>query len=505
MRNAMRVLLTIGANLMLGVVLAGCTVGPDYQAPAIATPAHYAEPSAAAPNAGIAEWWGSFQDPTLDRLIAQAVRDNLDVQAAASRIREARQQEIVAGAAAWPTLQVDDQFTRTHLSQNSLAAGTLGSLLGGPVGTRNATSEGAGQAGIGFPGADFNTFQLGFDASWELDLFGKTRRGVEAARYSTDAAVWNQRDTLVSLTAEVADTYLQLRSAQQRLAIAQAELRRQQDLLAVVQAQARGGLVTGLDLRQQETQVASAASQVPAFEADAKVRRHALAVLLGEAPEALDGDLATPEALPAVPPDVPVGLPSELLRRRPDIRAAERQLASATANIGVAVADFYPQITLTASPALVSTALSNLVSWSSRSLGAGVGLVWPIFQAGKTKANVAIADERAQQALLTYRKTVLTALQDVEDALANYAAEQQRLAALQRSLRAARAASDVARQQYRSGLVTFTTVLNAEAALNTAEDQTAQSNAAVTRDLVALYKALGGGWREDATVQAAAQ
>ncbi len=472
-------------------LLVGCTVGPDYHPPEVAIPPRYASAPLAA-GADLANWWRSFGDPVLDRLVDQATRDNLDLQTAASRIREARQQEIVAGASAWPTLQADDQASRMHISQNAI--GGLGSLLGGSAGKGSA--PGVSAPSIGFPGADFSTFQLGFDASWELDLWGKARRSAEAARDTTGGQIWSERDALVSLTAEVANTYLALRSAQQRIAIAQAELKRQQDLLALVRTRARNGLVTDLDVRQQATQLETTASQRPPLEAEAAVREHALAVLMGEAPEALDAALGSSAALPPTPPAVPIGLPSDLLRRRPDINAAERQLAAATANIGVAVADYYPQITLTASPALVSTQLTNLVSWGSRSLTAGGGLIWPIFQAGKIKANVAIADEHQTQALLAYRKSVLTALQEVEDALSNDAAEQRRAAALQRSVQAARGAVELARQEYRSGLANFTTVLNAEGALFSAEDQSAQSSAALARDLVALYKALGGGWNE---------
>jgi outer membrane protein, multidrug efflux system len=203
--------------------------------------------------------------------------------------------------------------------------------------------------------------------------------------------------------------------------------------------------------------------------------------------------------LPLPPPEIPPGLPSDLLRRRPDIRVAERQLASATANIGVAVANYYPQITLTASPSLISTALSNLLTWGSRNSSLSAGLTWPLFDAGKTKANVGIANEHQKQAMLAYQKTVLTALQDVEDALSDYQADQVRRVSLQRSLGAARSAADVARQQYQAGLIPFSTVLTTESALYTAQDQAVQNTASLNQDLVALYKALGGGWTEDTT------
>lgn len=487
--GGMRALL-LGA-LPLTALLSGCTVGPDYHPPDTGVPAAFAGSAGPATAAGdLPMWWQTFDDPELDRLIEQAMHDNLDVATAASRIREARLQEIVAGADAWPTLGVNAQATHTHLSKNAIPLGGLGALTGGAVSLGGASNA----ASLGLPGENFNTYQLGFDASWELDLWGKTRRSVEAAKDSTGAAIWDRRDTQVSLAAEVAKTYFALRAAERRLAVARGDLERQQALLGVVRTRAATGFATGLDVAQQNTETTAAAAAVAPFQADVQVQQHALAVLLGEAPESLA--LADTARDQPSPPAIPAGLPSELLRRRPDIRSAERQLAAATANIGVAVADYYPQITLTASPALISTALSNLLSAGSGNLSLAAGLMWPLFNAGKTKANVGIADERQQQALLAYRKTVLTALKDVEDALSNYQSDRDRLVALRQSLNAARGAADLARQQYRAGLIPFSTVLTTEAARYTAEDQTVQGGAAVRQDLVALYKALGGGWSE---------
>jgi NodT family efflux transporter outer membrane factor (OMF) lipoprotein len=498
--------------LPLLVMLTACTVGQDYRPPDVTMPARFAAGSArpaenpnnkapdtvshqatAAAAPDLVAWWHAFGDPTLDALISQATRDNLDLQAAVSRIREARMQEVIAGAPALPTLGSSAQFTRTHLSGNAISLSGLGSLLGGKSG---ATTAGSATSAVGLPGADYNTWQLGFDASWELDLFGKTRRGVEAARDSTGAAIWNRRDSLVSLTAEVADTWFALRAAQRRLAVNQRDLQRQLDLLSLVRVRAGNGLASGLDVAQQQAQLIAASATLPPLRAEAAIRLHALAVLLGEPPETL----APPEPMDLPPPPpVQPGLPSDLLRRRPDIRSAERQLAAATANIGVAVADFYPQFSLTASPALVSTSLSNLVTWGSRNLSLGAGLSWNLFNGGQTRANVVIAGERQTQALLAWRKTVLTALQDVEDALSRIEGDQDQLTALDRSVAASRSAATLARDQYRAGLIPLSTVLTTEAALLTAEDQQVQADATLRQDLVALCKALGGGWQADAT------
>jgi NodT family efflux transporter outer membrane factor (OMF) lipoprotein len=454
-----------------------------------------------APTESLDQWWRSFGDPALEDLIGRALHNNLDLQTAVSRIREARLQEVVAGAGAFPTLGSSAQVTRTHLSGHSIDLGGLSALTGGSKTAAATASSSQTASAFGLPGADFNTYQIGFDASWELDLFGKTRRGVEAARDSTGAAIWNRRDTMVSLTAEVADTWFALHAASRRLVVNEQDVRRQQDLLALVQARAGNGLATGLDVAQQQAQLTAAAATTPPLRSEVAVRQHALAVLLGEAPE----DVILPIAADTpAPPAVPPGLPSDLLRRRPDIRSAERQLAAATANIGVAVADYYPQISLTASPALVSTSLSNLVTWGSRNLSLGAGVSWNLFNGGQTKANVGIATERQAQALLAYRKTVLTALQDVEDALSRIAADQDQVAALARSVAASRSAAGLARGQYRAGLTPLSTVLTTEAALFSAEDQQVLGDAALRQDLVALCKALGGGWASD-TVEAAVQ
>ena len=487
---------------LLPLWLVACTVGPDAKTPVQPMPARYnGATTAPADDAALAQWWTGFNDPTLNNLVARALRDNLDVQTAASRIREARQQEIVAGAAAWPTVSANPSFTYTQLSRNAISLGGLGTLTGGAA----SGASGELSAGFGLPGTSFNTYQLGLDASWQLDLFGRTRRSVEAAHDTALANVWDSRDTQVSLVAELADAYLALRTAQRRLAIAQRDLERQRGLLDLLRTRAHAGLATELDVRQQETTVAATAAGLPPLSADVAVQAHALGVLLGEPPEAVLDTLG-PGPLPTAP-IIPVGLPADLLRRRPDIRATERQFAAATANIGVAVADYYPDITLTASPALVSTALSTLLTWGSRNLTASAGLTWNLFDGGRVKANVAVMDERAKQALLAYHKTVLVALRDVEDALTRCAADQARQAALAEQTDSARAADDLSRTQYRAGLVPFSTVLTTEAALLSAEDTAAQNDSAAARDVVALYKALGGGWGETDSnpVQAAAR
>jgi len=478
-------------SLLLCLALTSCTtVGPDYQKPSVAVPNGFAEGPKTSPprDSDLASWWKAFGDPQLSALIDLAVSQNLDVQAAAARIREARALEHEAGAHALPEVNADASYARQRISENAIPLPPIGS-----------GSPGAG--GFALPGAEFNTFRVGFDASWEFDLFGGTKRAIEAANARTGAAVWNRRDAQVSVAAEVANAYVSLRVAQQKLANARAELERQQRFEHLVRARARGGLVTGQDLAQQSSERAAAAAAVPVLEAEAKAEIHALGVLVGTTPEALASQLSNPKAIP-VAPSIPAGLPSDLLRRRPDIRSAERKLAASTADIGVATADLYPRISLTATPALISTALATLLSWGSRNYSAGPSLVWPLFDGGKRRATVDVRNAQQEVALVQYRKTVLIALQDVEDALSRIDGARTQLADLQQGLAAAARAEQLARTRYRGGLVILSDVLLAQAKRIKMEDAVVESKGVLARDTVSLAKALGGGWPELAQAEA---
>jgi outer membrane protein, multidrug efflux system len=473
------------------ILLSGCTVGPDYHRPKMSVPSSFAEannPSAIA-DANLASWWRSFGDPELDTLVNRAIAQNLDVEAAAARIREARAREIVAGASSKPRVDAQGSVTRQRISENAIPI---------PPG-----AGGSGGGSFGLPGAEFTTFRVGFDASWEIDLFGKTRRSIEAARARTGEALWNRRDLQVSIAAEVADAYLTLRTLQQRIATAEAELARQQRFERLVAARARGGLVTGQDVEQQRSERSTAAAALPALRAQAEAQIHAVGVLTGDTPEALIAELSPAKALPPAPPDIPAGLPSDLLRRRPDIRLAERELAASTADIGVAVADLYPRFSLTAAPALVSTALGSLLEWGSRSFSIGTAVDWPLLNGARTRGNIEVANARQQEALIAYRKSVLRALQDVEDALSRSDGDRRQIADLEEALRTAARAEDIARTRYRGGLVTYSDVLQAQARRLKLEDQLTDSRGTLARDMVALFKAMGGGWPELA--QAGAQ
>ena len=469
--------------VLIALFVGGCTVGPDYAEPKLPVPPGYLETQGAG-EAQLGRWWQTFGDAQMSALVDQALRQNLDIEMATARIREARAQERVAGAGASPQVAADASVTRQRISENAIPI---------PPG-----SGAAGGQGFALPGEEFTTWRAGFDASWELDLFGRNRREQEAAAARTGAAVWNRRDVEVSVAAEVANAYLRLRTIQAQIANAEAELARQQRFEQLVRAQAKGGLVTGQDLEQRRSERSAAAAAIPALQAEAKAEIHALGVLTGSTPEALANQLAAPEAGPApILPSVPPGLPSDLLRRRPDIRAAERELAAATADIGVAVADLYPRISLTAAPAMVSTALGSLLEWGSRGFSAGAALDWPIFDGGARRANIEVRNARQEQAMIAYRKTVLSGLQDVEDSLSRLAGDRQKLAELEQAHATAGRAEEIARNRYRGGLVTLADVLLAQQRRLSLEEQMIETRGAAARDTVALVKALGGGWSED--------
>jgi NodT family efflux transporter outer membrane factor (OMF) lipoprotein len=465
---------------LAALLLTGCTtVGPNYRQPDVAVPAQYAEPHEAQglSDAELASWWRQFGDPQLDNLIARAIALNLDVQSAAARIREARARELVAGARNLPTLDGQASATRQRISENAVP-----------------TPPGSGGS-FGLPGSEFSTFRVGLDASWEIDLFGGTRRGIEAAGARTGAAIWDRRDLQASAAAEVAIAYFTLRTVQERMGNAEADLARLQREEQLRRARFKGGLINGIDVEQQKSEAATAAAELPTLQAQAEAQIHAIGLLTGTTPEALIAELSPAKAIPASPA-IPTGLPSDLLRRRPDIRAAERDIAAATADIGVATADLYPRISLTAAPALVSTALASLLDWGSRSYSIGASLLWPLFDGGKARANIAVADAKQEQELIAYRKTVLVALKDVEDALSRTQADRDRLADLARSHDAATRAEALSRTRFRGGLVTYSDVITNQGKRLSVEKQMIETRGALARDSVALFKALGGGWPE---------
>lgn len=478
------------------LALVGCTVGPDYHPPEMAVPAHYAEPQPAGEAIDPAHWWTAFGDPELTSLIERALADNPSLAIAASRVRQARIQEIQARAIGLPTLDAQGNVTHIDLSKNA-GLSSLARLFGSPSG------GGGGSGGIAPPGASITTYAAGFDASWEIDLFGRGRRTREGARALEEAAVWNRRDAAVTLAAEVADAYFAYRLDQQQIGLLNDEIAKQERAQQITANIARSGLQPPIDVVRQRASLTATKARLLPLEADARLRVHALGTLLGKGPDALAAELGRPLIALGPAPAIPAGLPSDLLRRRPDVRAAERRLAVATAQIGVAVADLYPRFSLTGVAQLISTSLASLFQGDSVQTQASASALFPIFDWGRRKAAVDLRKEDRQQAYLQYRQTVLTALKDVEDALARIDAERKRNAVLHSALADADRTRQAVAAQYKTGFVAQNALIDAQVQALAAHEQLAASNARLRQYTVALFKAMGGGWSEDGTPSSA--
>ena len=443
-------------------LLGGC-VGPNYHRPAVDLPAGWKEttPVATAGPANTALWWRNFQDTELTSLVERGLKNNLDVQLAEARLRQARAARGVV----------------------------IGGLLPG------LTASGSALHGESKPDpATDNTFQAGLDAIWELDIFGGTRRNLESANAAAEAAQASLGDVQVTLAAEVALDYLQVRSSQEQIAIAQENLSAQQHTAGLIHQRLAAGFSSALDAANADAQVATTASTIPPLKTSLQQAIHALGVLLGRPPGDLVDELSSPGAVPPLPPAIPVGLPSDLLRRRPDIRSAEAQLHAATAQIGVAVADFFPQFSLTGTATYQSNVLRSLFAADNLAWSVGPGVTWPIFQGGSILANVRVQQALRDQAGVTYRKTVLVALEEVEDALVALDNEEDHRKALDEAVVQNRHALDLSTSLYTQGQADFLTVLDAERSLYSSQTALAQSRQAAAADIIALYKALGGGW-----------
>jgi outer membrane protein, multidrug efflux system len=484
----MRQVWLIVAILML---LAGCMVGPDYKPPNVPVPDGWraAGSPLAAPTqpTDLGGWWHALGDRMLDALVDQALAENLDLKTVAARVREARAARVIAASGAFPTIGTSTSYARTQpFSKHS----QFGALLPPDL-------------------AEVNLFQGDFDATWELDVFGGIRRGIEAADADIAAAEDDERDVRVTLLAEVARNYVEIRSLERRIAIAAENIESQRSSVALTEDRFRTGLASELDVRQARSLLATTESEVPVLERQREQTLHALGVLVGREPNALQDDLARPAPIPgAAAPDalavrIPVGLPSDLLRRRPDVRRAERQVAAATARIGVATADLFPKVSLTGLAGLESISASDFFTSGSRYFTAGPTISWSIFEGGRLRANVAVQDARADQALNGYVKAVLTALADVEDSLVAYGKERSRHVALVSAAEENRRSVVLARDLYVHGLGTYLAVLDAERAQYASEDTLVQGDEALVFDLVATYKALGGGWTPPAQEVAA--
>jgi multidrug efflux system outer membrane protein len=462
---------------MAAAGIGGCAVGPNYHAPAVRAPTAWASPvsdgvavSASVPSS----WWASFNDVELDSLIERAARSNLDLRVAEARLRQARAVRQGSAADFWPTVDSSDSASRQKQSEHQPL---IGSLVLPPS----------------FP-FEYNVYSAGFDASWEIDIFGGNRRALEAATAEWQGAMEARNDAVVSLLAEVARNYVELRGDQQRLEIARRDIRLQEEAVELTRDRFQGGVATELDVTRAAALLASIQAIIPPLETGVREAMYGLAVLLGQQPGELVAELSLSKPVPPVPPEVPIGLPSDLLLRRPDVRRAERQLAAETARIGVAKSEWFPKLSLTGKAGTESVSLSNWFDPGSVFWSIGPSLQWRALDFGRVHAEVRAQTAVQEVALATYEKTVLISLQEAENALVTYAQEQNRHRALADEVAENRRSLDMADGLYAEGRVNYLDVLDVRRSLYQSDDQLAASDQAVSLDLIALYKALGGGW-----------
>lgn len=462
--------------LLIGATaLAGCTVGPDYVRPASQLPAHFVERAPEGPSSlrvGQA-WWTVFHDDALDTLIAEALQRSPDLEMARARVLEARAERAAVSGELLPEFSTDAAYARQHGSANV------------PTGTP--------PGGLG-PGLDSNLWLNGFDASWELDLFGGTRRAVESADATLAATLADREEAELTLTAEIARDYIELRTEQRRLAIAREILSLRRDSLRLATAQFESGFAPALDPIRAQVELADSEAEVPLLEAGTRTAIYRLGVLAGRSPETLLSLLAPSRPVPEVQAEVPIGLPSDLLRRRPDIRAAERLLAAANARIGVREADLYPHFSLTGVAGFESLEAGSFLTGPSRYFAVGPSISWLVFDANRIRDEALAEQARRDAAAAAYRTTVLRALSEVESALVAYGRSEERRKALQEEVQASTKAVTLARQLYASGLQDYLTVLDAQRSVRRVEMSLATSNETCADSFIALVKALGGDW-----------
>jgi NodT family efflux transporter outer membrane factor (OMF) lipoprotein len=473
----------------LGGLLAGCTVGPDYRAPETPVPPAFDAASAAAGTAAkttaappieVAKWWRALNDPELDSLIERAIKSSPDIEIALTRLQEARTQEAVVLGQALPSLEASGgggKGTGSDISRSRVSP-TLGSADNrtGPFRRLNSV--------------------VGFDAGWQLDVFGQYRRATEAAGYDREAATAARNAVLIAVVADVARAYVDLRGLQVQLKVLGRNIDTSRRTFDVVQTRFSRGLTNELDLALARRELATLQAQVAPFYAEIAAAQHAIAVLIGEYPEDLARELAQPGMIPALPGEIEPGLPLDLLRRRPDIKQAERQLAANTARVGVATAALFPHLAITGGVGVQSQGLGVSPAMSKFIWSAGPAAYWPLLDFGTLDALVEIADLQTHEQLVRYKGTILSAVQEVDDAIAGFRAQQQRLSSLGDALTASRRSVVLATERYDRGLTDFLNVLDAERQEYELEQQYAAAQQTAAEQFIVLYRGLGGGWEE---------
>ncbi len=461
------------------ILLSGCAVGPDYTEPEYAVPDAW-ENAAANDVEGetpvIENWWSAMGDARLDSLIVRARRSNPDLTAAIARIREARAYHQIAGGSYYPQLQANGSFSRTEIAEN----GPNGALAA--VGTNPS-----------------NNWEFGLGASWELDVFGGVRRSREATGAQVQSSIEDYRDVMVSLYAEVAITYVEIRTLQMRLDFASNNVSSQRETMDIVIAREDAGLVPLLDVSRARSNLANTEAAIPFLETSLEAALNRVAILLGEMPGALDEELAPQANLQLPNTEVAVALPAELLRRRPDVRRAERNLAAQNARIGVATAELYPSFSLTGVLNLTGSTFESLSEGGHTGWSLVPGVRWNLFTGGKIRGQIKAEEAKTQQALAAYEKTVLYALAEVENSLVGLRQEEIRHGLLQTAVEASQQSVELVHIQYLEGLTDFQSYLDAQRVLFDQQDQYARSRGQVVTQLVNLNRSLGGGWSLDET------
>lgn len=462
------------AVAMLGqLMVCGCTVGPNYKRPDVAvqhawTPAPATQASVIDEGSPPSEWWATLNDPQLDSLVRRACGGNLSVSIARTRIAEARDERGIAASRLFPSLNGGGaySFNRAY----------------GPL----------------FPALthDYQFYAAGFDALWEADIFGGVRRSIEAAEDDVQAQQDAERGAVVSVIAEVARNYVELRTTQQRIIITNANIQTQSDTLDLARRLNATGIVSDLDVTRAVAELTQTQSQVPLLETQEKASIHQLGILLGQAPEAVAAELSSSGPIPAPPKRVPIGLPAQLLRRRPDVREVERQLAAATARIGVAEADLYPQVSITGDFGVGAQDLGRVFNWSNRYVSIGPSVRWELLEGGRILANIDAHGAIKQELLDQYKLTILIALQETADSLIAFDNQQRQLNLLVQTVEANQDSVRIASEQYAGGTVGYLSLLDAQRSLLAAQDAQVQSQGEVTLNMIALYKAIGGGWEK---------
>ena len=466
------------AGLLACAGLGACTVGPDFQPPVVASPSVWAPELGGVPSRTVATavdptWWRSFDDPVLTSLVTRLATQNLDLKSAAERIMQGRAQTRVAAAQGLPQISGRSSYKRERQSPTGFVS-LVEPAPGAPI--------------------EYDLFQNGLDSSWELDLFGRVRRAVEAADARTLSSVESRHGIALAALADLAQDYLQLRGVQAQLGIAERNLGLVEQNAKLVRNRVANGVANALDMAQAQAQLATVASTVPPLRTRQAALINAIGFLLAEPPRALEAELRPRAALPGVPAIVPIGVPGALVRRRPDVRQAEAELHAATADTGVAVANFYPDITLVGSFNLEGLRLRDAFSLPSRAFTVGPSISLPIFQGGRLRGELQLRKSQQREAGIAFQRTVLQAWQEVDNALTAYAEAQRRQAQLAMAVKQNEIALRAARQQYTEGAADFLNVNSAQSQLLQTQNDLATIATEITTDLVALYRALGGGW-----------